>query len=147
MNLTETIQAQIITAMKAKDTQRLTALRAVKAELLLMATSGSESNADAEIKALQKLVKQRRESANVYKEQNREDLMKVELYEAEVISEFLPEQMTEAELTEVVKTLIVKLGAEGMKDMGKVMGAASTQLAGKADGKTISNKVKELLSA
>ena len=112
-----------------------------------MATSGAESSEDAEIKALQKLVKQRRESANVYKEQNREDLMKVELYEADVISEFLPEQMGEAELTELIESLIVKLGAEGMKDMGKVMGAASAQLAGKADGKTISNKVKELLSS
>ena len=147
MNLTETIQAQIIVAMKAKDQERLTALRAVKAELLLLATSGNESSEDAEIKVLQKLVKQRRESADVYKEQDRQDLMKVEVYEADVISEFLPEQMGEAELTEIVKNIIVKLGAEGMKDMGKVMGAASAQLAGKADGKTISAKVKELLSS
>ncbi|HAW52561.1 MAG TPA: glutamyl-tRNA amidotransferase [Flavobacteriales bacterium] len=145
MNLTETIQAQIVAAMKAKDQERLTALRAVKAELLLLSTSGNESSEEAEIKALQKLVKQRRESANVYKEQNREDLMKTELFEADVISEFLPEQMSDAELTEFVKNLIAKLGAEGMKDMGKVMGAASAQLAGKADGKTISGKVKELL--
>lgn len=147
MNLQETIQAQIITAMKAKDQERLTALRAVKAELLLLATSGNESSEDAEIKVLQKLVKQRRESADVYKEQNREDLMKTEVFEADVISEFLPEQMGEEELTGIIKTLISDLGAEGMKDMGKVMGAASKQLAGKADGKTISNKVKELLSA
>ena len=133
--------------MKAKDQERLTALRAVKAELLLLATSGNESGEDAEIKVLQKLVKQRRESADVYKEQNRPDLMKVEVYEADVISEFLPEQMGDTELTEIVKGLIVKLGAEGMKDMGKVMGAASAQLAGKADEKTISNKVKELLSS
>ena len=145
MNLTETIQAQIVAAMKAKDQERLTALRAVKAELLLLSTSGNESSEEAEIKALQKLVKQRRESANVYKEQNREDLMKTELFEADVISEFLPEQMSDAELTEFVKNLIAKLGAEGMKDMGKVMGAASAQLAGKADGKTISGKVKEIL--
>jgi len=147
MNLQETIQAQIVTAMKSKDQERLTALRAVKAELLLLATSGNESNKDAEIKVLQKLVKQRRESADVYKEQNREDLMKTEVFEADVISEFLPEQMGEEELTGIIKTLIAELGAEGMKDMGKVMGAASKKLAGKADGKTISNKVKELLSA
>ena len=147
MNLQETIQVQIITAMKAKDQERLTALRAVKAEFLLLATSGNESSEDAEIKVLQKLVKQRRESADVYKEQNREDLMKTEVFEADVISEFLPEQMGEEELTGIIKTLISDLGAEGMKDMGKVMGAASKQLSGKADGKTISNKVKELLSA
>ena len=147
MNLQETIQAQIIVAMKANDQERLTALRAVKAELLLLATSGNDSADDAEIKMLQKLVKQRRESAEVYKEQGREDLLKTEVFEADVISEFLPEQMGEEEITEIVSNLISELGADGMKGMGKVMGAASKKLAGKADGKTISNKVKELLSA
>lgn len=146
MTLTENITAQIIGAMKAKDQDRLAALRAIKSELLLMQTSGQGSSEEDEIKMLQKLVKQRKESADLYQNQDRQDLVDPELYQAGVISEFLPKQMSEEELTTELKNIIDSLGASGMADMGKVMGAASKALGGKADGKSISMKVKELLS-
>ena len=148
MSLSKDIMAKMKEAMKAKDTVALEALRAVKSALLLAATeSGSkeELSADAEIKLLQKLVKQRKDSAALYTEQNREDLAEPELAQAEVISQFLPEQLSEEELKAVVAEIITETGASSMKDMGKVMGLASSKLAGKADGKAISAVVKALL--
>ena len=146
MSLSDTIMAQIKEAMKAKDQDKLAALRAVKSELLLLQTSGKDSSEAEEIKMLQKLVKQRKDSAEIYQSQDREDLAKPELFQADIISEFLPQQMSEDELTTELKKIIDSLGASGMGDMGKVMGAASKALGGKADGKSISIKVKELLS-
>ena len=136
------------TAMKDKDQTALAALRAIKSEILLAQTSGSDAattEAD-EIKILSKLVKQRKDSAAIYTEQNRPDLAEPELAQAEVISKFLPEQLSEAEIGKAIDAIISQTGASGMKDMGKVMGMASSQLAGKADGKTISMIVKEKLS-
>ena len=142
MSLTEKINAEITDAMKAKKQDRLLALRAVKSELLLLATSGKGGGEDAEVKALQKLVKQRKESADLYESQGRHDLAEVEIFQADVIAEFLPTQLSDEELTAALKSIIESIGASGMQDMGKVMGAASSQLAGKADGKTISEKVR-----
>ena len=136
--------------MKAKDTVAMTSLRAIKSALLLAQTeSGSkeEISEEAELKLLQKLVKQRKDSATIYKEQGREDLAKPELEQAEVIAQFLPAQMSEADIEKVVSEIISKTDAQGMKDMGKVMGMASDQLTGKADGKTISKIVKQKLSS
>ncbi len=135
-------------AMKAKDVEALAALRAVKAELLLASTSASSSDlteAD-EIIILQKLVKQRKESAIIFSEQNREDLAKPELEQAAIIEQFLPEQMSEEEVAKVVEEIIAQTGASSMKDMGKVMGMTNSKLGGKADGKTISGIVKAKLS-
>ena len=138
----------IKTAMKEKNQQALAALRAVKSELILLKTSGSlsELNETDENKILQKLVKQRKDSASIFSEQNREDLAIPELEQAEIISRFLPKQMSENEVEIVVAEIISKTGANSMKDMGKVMGLINSQLAGKADGKTISGIVKKLLS-
>lgn len=136
-------------AMRAKDTNKLEALRAVKSAILLAQTSGSDQdglNEDEELKLLQKLVKQRKESAAIYKEQGREDLAQPELDQAAVIEQFLPEQMSEEEIEKEVENIISKTGASGMQDMGRVMGLASKELAGKADGKTISIIVKQKLS-
>ncbi len=146
------LQADIMTAMKAamkaKDTVALQGLRAVKSAILLAQTeAGSkELSEDDEIKMLQKLVKQRKDSAAIYTEQGRADLAEPELAEAAVIEQFLPEQLSEEEVEKVVVAIIAKTGAESMKDMGKVMGMASKELAGKADGKTISAIVKKQLS-
>lgn len=149
MSLQTKVMTAMKAAMKAKDQTALAALRAVKSELLLAQTaSGSDeelSEAD-EIKILSKLVKQRKDSASIFTEQNRADLAEPELAQAEVISQFLPEQLSEEEITEAVKKVISDLGAEGMKDMGKVMGVVNKQLAGKADGKTISTIVKSHLT-
>ena len=136
-------------AMKAKDQNALASLRAVKSAILLAQTetgSKEEITEDQELKILQKLVKQRKDSATIYKEQGREDLAEPELAQAAVIAQFLPAQMSEAEVTAVIEEIIASSGAQGMKDMGKVMGQASAKLAGKADGKTISNIVKAKLS-
>ena len=147
------LQADIMTAMKAamksKDQTALAALRAVKSEILLAQTSGSDAelSKDDEIKILSKLVKQRKDSASIFLEQSREDLAEPELAQAKVISQFLPEQLDEAAVTEVVEKTIATLGAEGMKDMGKVMGVVNKELAGKADGKTISTIVKAKLTS
>ncbi|MEO2099498.1 MAG: GatB/YqeY domain-containing protein [Flavobacteriaceae bacterium] len=124
------------------------ALRAVKGAILLAKTENSqqELTEDQELKIVQKLVKQRKDSAQVYREQNREDLAEPEEQQAEVISQFLPEQLSEAEIEAKVEEIIKKTGADGMKDMGKVMGVASQELAGKADGKTISVIVKKKLA-
>lgn len=146
------LQADVMTAMKAamkaKDTVALQALRAIKSAILLAQTeAGSkELSEEDEIKMLQKLVKQRKDSAAIYTEQGRADLAEPELAEAAVIEQFLPEQLSEEEVEKVVVAIIAKTGAESMKDMGKVMGMASKELAGKADGKTISAVVKKLLS-
>lgn len=137
------------TAMKAKDQASLTALRAVKSAILLAQTeSGAkeELTDEQELKILQKQVKQRKDSAAIYLEQGREDLAAPELAEAEVISQFLPEALSEEEIERIVVMTIDSIGASGMKDMGKVMGLVSQELAGKADGKTISNIVKAKLS-
>jgi len=138
----------IKTAMKSKDTVALTALRSVKSAILLVQTeSGSkDSMSEAEeVKLLQKLVKQRQDSAAIFSQQNRPDLAAPELAEAEIISQFLPEMLSEAEVEKHVVVAIEKLGATSMKDMGKVMGVVSKELAGKTDGKTISTLVKQKL--
>lgn len=134
--------------MKAKDTVVLEALRAVKSALLLAQTEGSakELTEGEELKLLQKLVKQRKDSAAIYREQGREDLAEPEIAQAAVIEKFLPEQLSEEEIAEVVEKIIADTGAQGMSDMGKVMGIATKQLAGKADGKVISTIVKQKLA-
>lgn len=148
MNLEEKINADIKAAMLAKAKDKLEALRAVKSAILLAKTEkGNETIAEeAEIKLLQKLVKQRKETAEIYKTQNRQDLADVELLQASIIEKYLPEQMDKAQLQQIIKDIIQKSGANSVKDMGKVMGLASKQLAGKADNKTISEIVKELLN-
>lgn len=140
---------EIKTAMKAKDTVALEALRAVKSELLLASTaSGSkeELKEDEEIKLLQRLVKTRKESARIFTEQNRPDLAEPELAQVAVIEKFLPAQLSEAEVEAVIAKIIAETGASGIASMGKVMGLASAQLGGTAEGKTISTIVKKLLS-
>jgi len=149
MGLQQDLMTALKAAMKAKDQTALTALRAVKSAILLAKTeSGAQEELTEaqELKILQKQVKQRKDSAAVFLEQGREDLAKPELAEAEVISQFLPEAMSEEDITKVVEEAIAKIGAEGMKDMGKVMGVVNGQLAGKADGKTISTIVKAKLA-
>ncbi|HET8855147.1 MAG TPA: GatB/YqeY domain-containing protein [Salinimicrobium sp.] len=149
MNLQEKVMTELKAAMRAKDANKLEALRAVKSAILLAQTSGSGKdglNDEEEIKLLQRLVKQRKESAEIYLEQGREDLAKPELDQAAVIEQFLPEQLSEEEIEAKVEEIISKTGASGMKDMGKVMGMASKELAGKADGKTISMIVKKKLA-
>ncbi len=148
MSLQTQVMDAIKIAMKAKDAGALAALRAIKSELLLASTSASSGDlteAD-EIKILQKLVKQRKESATIFSEQNREDLAKPELEQAAIIEQFLPEQMSEEEVAKVVEEIIAQTGASSMKDMGKVMGLTNSKLGGKADGKTISGIVKARLS-
>lgn len=147
MSLQNDIMSAMKTAMKDKDQMALAALRAVKSELLLAQTSGSSEtiSEEQEIKILSKLVKQRKDSAAIFTEQNRNDLAEPELAQAKVISQFLPAQLSEAEIEKVVADTIQKVGAEGMKDMGKVMGMVNKQLAGQADGKTISTIVKAKL--
>ncbi len=149
MSLQTELMTALKAAMKSKDQTALTALRAVKSAILLAQTetgAKEELTEEQELKILQKQVKQRKDSAAIYIEQAREDLAAPELAEAEVISQFLPEAMSEEAIAKVVEETIAKVGAEGMKDMGKVMGMVSQQLAGKADGKTISTIVKEKLS-
>ena len=149
MSLATLIMDEIKNAMRAKDTLALESLRAVKSALLLAQTeSGAkeEISADEEIKLLQRLVKQRKDSANIYTEQGRPDLAEPELLQAAVIEKFLPTQLSEEEVATVVAKIIADHGASGMAAMGKVMGLASAELAGKADGKTISTIVKKLLS-
>ena len=135
-------------AMKTKDKVALESLRAIKSEILLAQTksgASEELSSEDEIKLLQKLVKQRKDSATLYREQGREDLAEPELAQVEIIAQFLPEQLNEEDLKKLVVKIIETVGATSMKDMGKVMGIASKQLAGKADGKAISNIVKQLL--
>ncbi|SCW75036.1 GatB/YqeY domain-containing protein [Mucilaginibacter sp. NFR10] len=148
MSLITQIDQDIKLAMLAKQADRLQGLRAIKSALLLAKTekgAADELTEDAEIKVLQKLVKQRKESADIYKEQNRDDLYQVEIAEMLVIEEYLPQQMSKFEIEGYLEELIGRLGATSVKDMGRVMGMASKELAGKADGKTISEVVKQLL--
>jgi uncharacterized protein len=148
MTLTDRINNDIKEAMKAKDTVKLTALRAIKSQLLLAATAGGGSQGASEeegVKMLQKLVKQRKESAELYVQQGRQDLADPELAEAAIIEQYLPKQLSEDELKPIIAGIIAQVGAAGPQDMGKVMGVASKELAGKADGKTVSGVVKALL--
>lgn len=145
VNLTDEIK----TAMRAKNSLRLEALRAIKSAVMLEQTSsaaGTTLTDEQEIKLVQKLVKQRKDSAQIFKDQNRLDLAGPEEAQAKIIAEFLPAQLSEEEITKIVGDIIAQTGAQGMKDMGKVMGMASKQMAGTADGKTISTIVKQLLS-
>ena len=149
MSLQAQVMEQLKEAMKAKDSVALESLRAIKSALLLAQTeSGAkkELTKDEEIKLLQKLVKQRRDSAVLYNEQGRADLAEPELQQLAVIEKFLPEQLSDEELRKIISEIIEKTGASSMKDMGNVMGQATKELAGKADGKAISTIVKELLS-
>ena len=134
-------------AMRAKDTVVLEALRAVNSEILLAQTSGSAEglSEEDEVKILQKLVKQRKDSAAIFTEQNRNDLVEPELAQIKVIEQFLPAQLSEAEVEAVIAKIIAETGASGIASMGKVMGLASAQLGGTAEGKTISTIVKKLL--
>ncbi|MBT8196026.1 MAG: GatB/YqeY domain-containing protein [Bacteroidia bacterium] len=147
MSLADKIGAELKAAMLAKDEAKLRGLRAIKSALLLAATSGADKtiSEDDEIKILQKLVKQRKDSADIYKQQNREDLLKPELEEIEVISKFLPAQLGEEEISNQLKEIIAKVGASSPSDMGKVMGMASKQFAGKADNKLVAALVQKLL--
>ncbi len=148
MSLEKDVMTQMKAAMKAKDSEALEALRAVKGAILLAKTDNGqqELSEEQEVKLVQKLVKQRKDSAQLYREQKREDLAEPEEKQAEVIAQFLPEQLSEAEIEAKIEEIIAQTGADGMKDMGKVMGIASKELAGKADGKTISIIVKKKLS-
>lgn len=149
MSLFETVNGDIKKAMLARDRARLEALRGIKKEFLEAKTapgSNGELSDEAAMKILAKMVKQRKESAAIYSSQNRDDLATVELGEAAVIEEYLPKQLTDEELTEAVKAIIAQVGATSIKEMGKVMGAATKQLAGKAAGAAISAKVKSLLA-
>ena len=149
MSLQDKVMDAMKTAMKAKDSQSLEALRSIKSALLLAQTqtgAKTDLSEDEEIKLLQKQVKQRKESAAIYKEQGLEDLSEPELAQAKVIEAFLPQQLSEAEVVKIVDDIIAENGASSMADMGKVMGLASARLAGKADGKTISTAVKSRLS-
>lgn len=150
MALKQNIESEIKSAMLAKDKTRLSALRAIKSLILLEETKSgakAEITEDDEMKLLTKAAKQRKDSADIYQQQNRADLYEVEMAELKIIQEFLPTAFSDEELTEAVRAIIAETGAAGPKDMGKVMGAASKQLAGKADGKAISEKVKALLNS
>ena len=149
MNLFDQVSNDIKSAMLAKDKVRLEALRGIKKEFLEAKTAkgaDGELTDDMAMKILAKMVKQRKESAQIYTEQNRPDLAEPELAEAAVIETYLPKQMTEEELTEALKAIIAQVGDTTPQEMGKVMGVATKQLAGRADGRAISAKVKELLA-
>jgi uncharacterized protein len=149
MSLEQKIMADLKTAMLAKSEKDLRGLRAIKAAILLAKTSegaGGELKEDDEIKLLQKLVKQRKDSLEIYQQQNRTDLAQKEQEEIEVIEKFLPKQLSAEELQTEIKKIIAETGAASTADMGKVMGVATKKLSGKADGKTISAVVKELLT-
>lgn len=149
MSLQTKVMDALKEAMKAKDTIALESLRAIKSAILLAKTeagAAAELAEEEELKLLQKLVKQRKDSAALYAEQGRNDLAEPELAQVAVIEKFLPKQLSEAEVTEAVKAIIAEVGATSAKDMGKVMGVATKQLAGKTDGKVISAIVKSLLA-
>lgn len=149
MSLEQKVMGDLKTAMLAKDEKSLRSLRAIKAAIINLKTSEGftgEINEDDEIKLLQKLVKQRKESLDIYEKQNRKDLAEKEQEEISVIEKFLPKQIDENELKEIIKKIIEDTGATSQADMGKVMGMANKQLAGKADGKTIAAVVKEILA-
>ena len=149
MSLEILINNDIKQAMLAKDTRKLEALRAIKAALLLEKTgkdiSGGEIPAEVEVKTLQRLIKQRKEAANIYKEKGRQDLADEELYQLAIIEKYLPKQLSEAEIQTRVEEIISRLGASSIKDMGKVMEVAAKELSGQANNKTVSEIVKRLL--
>lgn len=148
MSITDIISNDLKEAMKSKDKVALEAIRAAKTALTIARTNKGASvvlTGDEELKILQKLVKQRKDSAAIYQEQGREELAEKELGEAQILEKYLPEKMSEEELTDKLKEIIQKLGASSPADMGKVMGVATKNLAGKADGKDIAAKVRELL--
>jgi uncharacterized protein len=148
MSLEEIINQDIKKAMLAREKEKLEALRAVKNALLIAKTekgASSEITEDAELKILQRLVKQRKESATIFEEKNRKELAEKEIFEAKIIEVYLPEQMSDEDLTKHVQKIIDELGASSMADMGKVMGRASKELASKTNGKAIADKVKLLL--
>jgi uncharacterized protein YqeY len=149
MSLENNVTSKLKEAMKAKDVIRLEALRAIKSALILLKTEDRNQPIleTKEVQVLQKLVKQRKDSASIFREQNRIDLAEPEEAQANIISEFLPKQLSESEIENVVIGVITQISAEGIKDMGKVMGIVTNKLAGKADGKTISNIVREKLSS
>lgn len=149
MSLFEKINEDIKAAMMARESEKLEALRSVKAAFLVARSekgAGYVLTAEEELKIVQKQVKQRKDSADIFKQQNREDLYKKEVFEAEVISHYLPKMLSEEELLPVLKGIVESVGAKGPADMGKVMGAANKQLAGKAEGGTIAAVVKKLLN-
>lgn len=149
MRLQDQINEDLKSALKAKDKLSLEAIRAVKTAFTLAVSekgAGSTISDEEGIKIIQKLVKQRKESAAIYKKENRSDLYEKEIKEAEVLEKYLPEQISEQDLEKILREIISKTGAEEMKDMGKVMGLATKKLAGRADGKMIAEKVRQLLS-
>lgn len=146
MSLTEKINGDIKAAMLAREKEKLEALRAIKAALLLESTKGgSEVNEEAEMKMLQKMYKQRIEAATIYKEQGRADLEEPELFQANIIKAYLPEQLSEEQVKAIIQEVIAATGASGPADMGKVMGGVTQKLQGKADGKLVATLVKQLL--
>ncbi|MBO4602604.1 MAG: GatB/YqeY domain-containing protein [Salinivirgaceae bacterium] len=150
MSLYEKVENDIKTAMLAKEKEKLEALRAIKAAFLLAKTEKGASETlseDVELKVIQKLVKQRKESAELYKSNGRNDLSDKELFEAEVISTYLPAQLSEAEIEAEVRKVVEAVGAKGPQDMGKVMGMANKQLSGKAESRVVAQKVKEILAS
>ncbi|MDG1930523.1 MAG: GatB/YqeY domain-containing protein [Flavobacteriaceae bacterium] len=148
MSLQENVNEQLKAAMKAKDTVALESLRAIKTAIMMTQTQAGakELTSDDEIKLVQKLVKQRKDSAEIFHQQGRLDLAAPEEAQIKIIEQFLPEQLDESAITEIVMAIIAKIGATGMQDMGKVMGMASKEMAGKADGKSISAIVRQKLS-
>ncbi|WP_299710560.1 GatB/YqeY domain-containing protein [uncultured Tenacibaculum sp.] len=148
MSVQQEVMNKMKEAMKSKDTVALTALRALKSAFMLAKTEAGagELSSEQELKIIQKQVKQRKDSAEVFVSQNRQDLADPELAEAKVLEQFLPEALSEEAIAEVVVAVIAEVNAEGMKDMGKVMGIVSKKLAGQADGKTISTIVKQKLA-
>ena len=149
MSLETKIMTDLKEAMKAKDQAAIRSIRAIKAAILLAKTDGSGKVLDeaGEIKMVQKLVKQRQDSLEIYEKQGREDLALTEREEIEVLKNYLPEQMSEEKLQSFIESLIGEVGASSMKDMGKVMGIANQRLSGKADGKAIATIVRQLLSS
>ncbi|MCF6240916.1 MAG: GatB/YqeY domain-containing protein [Bacteroidales bacterium] len=147
MSLLDKINQDLKTAMKEKQADKLSALRAIKSELLLEQTSGlgKDITEDKEIKIVQKLIKQRKDSADIYKKENRTDLYEKEMSEIKFLEAYLPEQMSEEELDAIIKNAIEQTGASSMKDMGKVMGIVNAKVAGRAEGKVIAQKVKAML--
>jgi uncharacterized protein len=146
MQIEEQINTDIKNAMLAKEAGKLEALRAIKSAVLLLKTSSEGLTEESANKAMQKMVKQREETAEIYKQQNRLDLAEPEIFQANIIKQYLPKQMDEAEIKIIIKEIISQVGATSIADLGKVMGVASKQLSGKADGKIISTLTKELLS-
>lgn len=150
MSLEKLINEDLKQAMLAKDSRKLEALRAIKASLLLIKTGkdigGGEIPQTIEISLLQRLVKQRKESAEIYIQKDRKELAEVELYQVSIIEKYLPEQISEEELNQIIKDIIEKIGAASVKDMGKIMGLASKELAGRAENKLIAQLVKKILS-